>query len=279
MNKLPVPMMNIINGGSHADNNVDFQEFMIVPFGAPTFRESLRYGAEVFHNLKKVLQEKNLNTAVGDEGGFAPNLSSNKEALDVISEAVERAGYKLGEDIAIALDVAASEFYKDGKYVLAGEDRSLSSEDMVQFLSDLAKEYPIISIEDGLDENDWEGFTALTKAIDKVQIVGDDLFVTNVKKLEQGIEQDAANAVLIKLNQIGTLTETMDTIALATRNGYNSVISHRSGETEDTFIADLAVASGCGQIKTGSASRTDRICKYNQLLRIEEELGSAAVFG
>ncbi len=280
VNKLPVPMMNIINGGAHADNNVDFQEFMIVPFGAPTFRESLRYGTEVFHHLKKVLQEKGLNTAVGDEGGFAPNLSSNKAALDIISEAVERSGYKLGEDIGIALDVAASEFYSDGKYKLAGENKALSSEEMVKFLADLAKEYPIISIEDGLDENDWEGFTKLTQEIgDQVQIVGDDLFVTNVNKLNQGIEKEAGNAILIKLNQIGTLTETMDTIALATRNGYNSVISHRSGETEDTFIADLAVASGCGQIKTGSASRTDRICKYNQLLRIEEELGSAAIFG
>ncbi|SMF13770.1 phosphopyruvate hydratase [Pseudobacteriovorax antillogorgiicola] len=280
VSKLPVPMMNIINGGAHADNNVDFQEFMIVPFGAPTFRESLRYGAEVFHNLKKVLKEKGLNTAVGDEGGFAPNLESNKAALDIISEAVTRAGYKLGEDIAIALDVAASEFYKDGKYVLAGESKSLDRDEMVKFLAELTKEYPIISIEDGLDENDWEGFKMLTDEVgDHVQIVGDDLFVTNVNRLSQGIEQNAANAVLIKLNQIGTVTETMDTIAMATRHGYNSVISHRSGETEDTFIADLAVATGCGQIKTGSASRTDRICKYNQLLRIEEELGSSAVFG
>ena len=278
--KLPVPMMNIINGGAHADNNVDFQEFMIVPFGAPTFRESLRYGTEVFHHLKKVLQAKGLNTAVGDEGGFAPNLKSNKEALDIITEAVASAGYKLGEDIGIALDVAASEFYKGDKYELKGEGKSLSSEEMVAFLTDLAKEYPIISIEDGLDENDWAGFTALTQSIGSdVQIVGDDLFVTNVNKLAKGIAENAANAVLIKLNQIGTLTETMDTISMATRSGYNSVISHRSGETEDTFIADLAVASGCGQIKTGSASRTDRICKYNQLLRIEEELGSTAVFG
>lgn len=280
VNKLPVPMMNIINGGAHADNNVDFQEFMIVPFGAPTFRESLRYGTEVFHALKAVLKEKGLNTAVGDEGGFAPNLESNKAALVVIAEAVERAGYKLGEDIAIALDVAASEFYKDGKYVLEGEGKTLEREEMVSFLSELTKEYPIISIEDGLDENDWEGFKALTEKVgDHVQIVGDDLFVTNVNRLSQGIEQEAANAVLIKLNQIGTVTETMDTINLATRHGYNSVISHRSGETEDTFIADLAVATGCGQIKTGSTSRTDRICKYNQLLRIEEELGATAVFG
>lgn len=280
VSRLPVPMMNIINGGAHADNNVDFQEFMIVPIGAPTFREALRYGTEVFHNLKSVLKEKGLNTAVGDEGGFAPNLESNKAALDVISEAVSRAGYKLGDDIAIALDVAASEFYEDGQYHLRGEDRKLSSEEMVQFLADLSKEYPIISIEDGLDENDWAGFTQLTEKIGStVQIVGDDLFVTNVERLEQGIEQGAGNAVLIKLNQIGTVTETMDTISLATRNGYNSVISHRSGETEDTFIADLAVATGCGQIKTGSASRTDRICKYNQLLRIEEELGSTAIYG
>lgn len=278
--KMPVPMMNIINGGAHADNNVDFQEFMIVPFGAPTFRESLRYGTEVFHHLKKVLKDRGLNTAVGDEGGFAPDLKSNKEALEIISEAVEKAGYKLGEDIAIALDVAASEFYNGDKYELKGENKSLSSDEMVSFLTNLAKEYPIISIEDGLDENDWAGFCALTAAIgDDVQIVGDDLFVTNVNKLAKGIEEQAGNAVLIKLNQIGTLTETMDTIAMATRNGFNSVISHRSGETEDTFIADLAVASGCGQIKTGSASRTDRICKYNQLLRIEEELGSTAVFG
>ncbi|NRA68855.1 MAG: phosphopyruvate hydratase [Pseudobacteriovorax sp.] len=280
VSKLPVPMMNIINGGAHADNNVDFQEFMIVPFGAPTFRESLRYGAEVFHHLKKVLKERGLNTAVGDEGGFAPDLKSNKEALEIISIAVEQAGYKLGEDIGIALDVAASEFFEDGNYHLKGEGKTLTSEEMVNFLSDLAKEYPIISIEDGLDENDWSGFAALTAAIGStVQIVGDDLFVTNVNKLNRGIEEESGNAVLIKLNQIGTLTETMDTIALATRNGFNSVISHRSGETEDTFIADLAVASGCGQIKTGSASRTDRICKYNQLLRIEEELASAAVFG
>ena len=280
VSKLPVPMMNIINGGAHADNNVDFQEFMIVPFGAPTFRESLRYGAEVFHHLKKVLKERGLNTAVGDEGGFAPDLKSNKEALEIISIAVEQAGYKLGEDIGIALDVSASEFFEDGNYHLKGEGKTLTSEEMVNFLSDLAKEYPIISIEDGLDENDWSGFAALTAAIGStVQIVGDDLFVTNVNKLNRGIEEESGNAVLIKLNQIGTLTETMDTIALATRNGFNSVISHRSGETEDTFIADLAVASGCGQIKTGSASRTDRICKYNQLLRIEEELASAAVFG
>lgn len=279
-NRLPVPMMNIINGGAHADNNVDFQEFMVVPFGAPTFREALRYGTEVFHSLKSVLKENGLNTAVGDEGGFAPNLRSNKEALDMILEAVARAGFTQGEDIGIALDVAATEFYKDGQYVLAGEGKGFDRDGMVSFLSSLAKEYPILSIEDGLDENDWEGFAALTAEIgDQVQIVGDDLFVTNVNRLQQGIEQQAANAILIKLNQIGTLTETLDAIDLATRNGYNSVISHRSGETEDTTIADLAVASGCGQIKTGSASRSDRIAKYNQLLRIEEELGALAQFG
>lgn len=278
--RLPVPMMNIINGGAHADNNVDFQEFMVVPFGAPTFRESLRYGVEVFHALKSVLKEKKLNTAVGDEGGFAPDLISNKAALDVIMEAIQRAGFKPGEDIGIALDVAASEFFRDGSYQLAGEKKNFDREGFVKFLAQLAKEYPILSIEDGLDENDWEGFRMLTSEIgEQVQIVGDDLFVTNVNRLQRGIEEHAANAVLIKLNQIGTLTETLDTISLATRSGYNSIISHRSGETEDATIADLAVATGCGQIKTGSASRTDRICKYNQLLRIEEELGATARFG
>lgn len=278
--RLPVPMMNIINGGAHADNNVDFQEFMVVPFGAPTFRESLRYGVEVFHSLKSVLKEKKLNTAVGDEGGFAPDLISNKAALDVIMEAIQRAGFKPGEDIGIALDVAASEFFKDGGYQLAGEKKTFDREGFVKFLAQLAREYPILSIEDGLDENDWEGFRMLTSEIgEQVQIVGDDLFVTNVNRLQRGIEERAANAVLIKLNQIGTLTETLDTISLATRSGYNSIISHRSGETEDATIADLAVATGCGQIKTGSASRTDRICKYNQLLRIEEELGATARFG
>jgi len=279
-NRLPVPMMNIINGGAHADNNVDFQEFMIVPFGAPTFRESLRYGVEVFHSLKSVLKEKKLNTAVGDEGGFAPDLASNKAALDILMEAIQKAGFKPGEDVGIALDVAASEFWKNGEYFLEGEKRSLDREGMVKFLAGLARDYPIMSIEDGLDENDWEGFRMLTSEIgDQVQIVGDDLFVTNSNRLQQGIEQNAANAILIKLNQIGTLTETLDAITLATRSGYNSIISHRSGETEDSTIADLAVAVGCGQIKTGSASRTDRICKYNQLLRIEEELGATARFG
>jgi len=278
-NRLPVPMMNILNGGSHADNNVDFQEFMIIPKGAPSFREGLRYGTEVFHALKKVLKDKGLNTAVGDEGGFAPDLSSNKQALDLILQAIEIAGYKPGEDISLALDVAASEFCAAGSYELAGEGKTLDSSGMVNFLAELAGSYPIISIEDGLDENDWNGFTELTARIgSKVQIVGDDLFVTNSKRLADGIERKAANAILIKLNQIGTLTETMEAIDLATRSGYRSVISHRSGETEDTTIADLAVATGCGQIKTGSASRTDRICKYNQLLRIEDDLGDQAKY-
>ncbi len=279
-NILPVPMMNIINGGAHADNNVDFQEFMIVPFGAPTFRESLRYGTEVFHALKSVLKGKKLNTAVGDEGGFAPDLPSNKAALDIIMEAIHKAGFKPGEDIGIALDVAATEFFKDGQYRLDGEKRNFESDGMVKFLAGLAREYPILSIEDGFDENDWDGFRKLTLELNnKVQIVGDDLFVTNTARLKRGIEEKAGNAILIKLNQIGTLTETLNAVQLATRNSFNSIISHRSGETEDTFIADLAVASGAGQIKTGSASRTDRICKYNQLLRIEEELGATARFG
>ncbi|MBC7532001.1 MAG: phosphopyruvate hydratase, partial [Oligoflexus sp.] len=279
-NRLPVPMMNIINGGAHADNNVDFQEFMIVPFGAPTFRESLRYGAEVFHALKSVLKSKKMNTAVGDEGGFAPDLPSNKAALDIIMEAITKAGFKPGVDIGIALDVAATEFYKDGTYNLEGEGKSYDRDGMVEFLAGLSRDYPILSIEDGFDENDWDGFRLLTQEIgSKVQIVGDDLFVTNTSRLQRGIEEKAGNAILIKLNQIGTLTETLNAIHLATRNGFNSIISHRSGETEDTFIADLAVATGVGQIKTGSTSRTDRICKYNQLLRIEEELGAVARFG
>lgn len=277
--RLPVPLMNIINGGAHADNNVDFQEFMIVPKNAPSFREALRYGAEIFHALKKVLSAKGLATSVGDEGGFAPNLESNKAALDVILKAIETAGYKPGDDVAIALDVAASSFYENGKYNLAGEKRILHSEEMVQFLVDLAGKYPIISIEDGLAEHDWDGFAKLTAKIgDKVQIVGDDLFVTNSKLLRKGIQQKSANAILIKLNQIGSLSETLQTIEMAKQAGFHSIISHRSGETEDTTIADLAVATGVGQIKTGSASRTDRICKYNQLLRIEEELGSVAQY-
>ena len=279
-NRLPVPMMNIINGGAHADNNVDFQEFMIVPYGAPTFREALRYGAEVFHSLKSVLKGKKLNTAVGDEGGFAPDLPSNKAALDIIMEAIHKAGFKPGVDIGIALDVAATEFFEKSQYVLHGENTSFDRKGMVKFLAQLTKDYPILSIEDGLDENDWEGWKALTAEIgNKVQIVGDDLFVTNTQRLQRGIEEKSANAILIKLNQIGTLTETLDAVQLATRNGYKSVISHRSGETEDTTIADLAVATGCGQIKTGSTSRTDRIAKYNQLLRIEEELGAMARYG
>lgn len=278
--RMPVPMMNILNGGSHADNACDFQEFMIVPHGAPSFREGLRYGTEVFHHLKKVLIAAKLATGVGDEGGFAPDLKSNAHALDVILEAITQAGFKPGEDISIALDVAASEFYKDGKYILASENKTLSSDDMVKMLAGMVEKYPIVSIEDGLNENDWDGFVNLTKTVgDRVQIVGDDLFVTNEKFLRKGIAAGAGNAILIKLNQIGTLTETLATIELAKANGYNSVISHRSGETEDTTIADLAVATGVGQIKTGSASRTDRICKYNQLLRIEEQLGSLAQYG
>lgn len=278
-NRLPVPLMNIINGGSHADNNVDFQEFMIAPIGASSFSEALRMGTEVFHHLKAVLKGKGLNTAVGDEGGFAPNLESNEEALAVISEAIKSAGYTVGKDVSFALDVAASEFCNNGKYELAGEGRTLSSPEMVDLLASLCEKYPIISIEDGLDEHDWEGFINLTEKVgDKVQIVGDDLFVTNPARLRDGIEKKAGNAILIKLNQIGTLTETMECIETAKVAGFNSIISHRSGETEDTFIADLAVATGVGQIKTGSASRTDRVCKYNQLLRIEEELGSITTY-
>jgi enolase len=277
--RMPVPLMNIINGGAHADNNVDFQEFMIVPVGAPTFREGLRWGTEVFHALKKVLKGKKLNTAVGDEGGFAPDLKSNTEALDVIMTAIAEAGFKPGKDISLALDVAAASFTKDGKYVLAGENRTVDSDGMVKLLVEMSRNYPIVSIEDGLDEHDWNGFIKLTKEIgSKVQIVGDDLFVTNTKRLKDGIIKNAANAILIKLNQIGTVSETLEAVNMARQSGFNSIISHRSGETEDTFIADLAVATGCGQIKTGSASRTDRICKYNQLLRIEEELGNNAQY-
>lgn len=277
--RMPVPMMNIINGGSHADNKCDFQEFMIIPHGAPSFREGLRYGVEVFHHLKDVLKAAGMATGVGDEGGFAPDLNSNQHALDVILEAIEKAGFKAGKDISIALDVAASEFYKDGQYNLQSEGKVLSSGQMVDMLEGLVEKYPIISIEDGLHENDWDGFKDLTARVgEKVQIVGDDLFVTNKKFLQKGIESKSANAILIKLNQIGTLTETLETVQLATANGFASVISHRSGETEDTTIADLAVATGAGQIKTGSASRTDRICKYNQLLRIEEELGDLAEY-
>ena len=273
--QLPVPMMNIINGGEHADNNVDIQEFMIMPVSAETFKEALRMGTEVFHNLKKVLSEKGLSTAVGDEGGFAPNLGSNEEALSTIITAIERAGYVPGEDIMLAMDAASSEFYdaETGKYELKGEGKSLTSEELVNWYSDLVEKYPIISIEDGLDENDWEGHALLTDKVgDKVQLVGDDLFVTNTEKLARGIEEGVANSILIKVNQIGTLTETFEAIEMAARAGYTSVISHRSGETEDTTIADIAVAVNAGQIKTGAPSRSDRVAKYNQLLRIEDEL-------
>ena len=278
--ELPVPMMNILNGGSHADNNVDIQEFMIMPVGARSFKEALRYGAEVFHSLKSVLKDKGLNTAVGDEGGFAPNLGSNEEALQVIITAINNAGYKPGEDIYIALDAASSEFYKDGKYILGAEaEPEKSGSQLIDFYADLVGKYPIISLEDGLDEDDWESWAELTaKLTDKIQIVGDDLFVTNPKRLKRGIDQKIGNSILIKVNQIGTLTETLDTIEMAKRAGYTCVISHRSGETEDATIADIAVATNAGQIKTGSLSRSDRIAKYNQLLRIEEELGDRALF-
>ena len=279
---LPVPMMNIINGGAHADNSVDAQEFMVAPYGAPNFREALRMGAEVFHTLKGVLKKRGYSTAVGDEGGFAPNLKSNEEALEVVMEAITGAGYKPGEEIGITLDPAASEFYDPArkKYIFKKSDKSeRSSEEMVRFWSDWVAKYPIVSIEDGMAENDWEGWKMLTDAIgDKCQLVGDDLFVTNTQRLLMGIERGVANSILVKVNQIGTLTETLDAMATATRAGYTCIASHRSGETEDSFIADLAVATNAGQIKTGSASRTDRICKYNQLLRIEEELGASARF-
>ena len=275
---LPVPMMNIINGGAHADNNVDFQEFMIAPVGASCFEEAIRMGAEVFHNLKAVLKARGMVTSVGDEGGFAPNLSSNEEALKVIVEAIEKAGYTT-EQVKICLDVASSEFYEDGVYNLAGEGKKLSRTEMVDFLANWVANYPIISIEDGMAEEDWEGWKMLTDKIgDKCQLVGDDLFVTNTKRLAKGIETKTANSILIKVNQIGSLTETLEAIAMAHDAHYTAISSHRSGETEDTFIADLAVATNCGQIKTGSASRSDRIAKYNQLIRIEQELGSAAKY-
>jgi enolase len=279
-NTLPTPMMNILNGGAHADNNVDFQEFMVMPVGAESFSEALRWGVEVFHTLKGVLKKRGYNTAVGDEGGFAPSVKSNVEGIEVVLEAITQAGYKPGEEIAIALDPAASEFFQDGKYVFKKSDKSSkSSDDMVRFWAKWANDYPIVSLEDGLAENDWDGWANLTKELgDKIQLVGDDLFVTNVEFLQEGIDKHVANSILIKVNQIGTVSETLDAIDLARRNGYTSIISHRSGETEDTFIADLAVATGAGQIKTGSASRTDRVAKYNQLLRIEEELGSGARF-
>jgi enolase len=276
---LPVPMMNILNGGKHADNNVDIQEFMIMPIKAANFRECLRMGTEIFHNLRKVLQERGYNTSVGDEGGFAPDLKSNEEALECIMLAIEKAGYKAGEEVCIALDVAATELYVNSKYHLSGEGLTKTSTEMIDYYEDLCSRYPIISIEDGLSEDDWQGWQALTARLgEKIQIVGDDLFVTNTKRLMQGIEQKAANAILIKLNQIGTLTETLATIEMAKSADFNSVISHRSGETEDSFIADLAVATNAGQIKTGAPSRTDRVVKYNQLLRIEEELGTSAHF-
>ncbi len=276
---MPVPMMNIINGGSHADNSVDLQEFMILPVGAPTFREAIRYGAEVFHNLAKVLKAKGLATTVGDEGGFAPNLSSNEEAIEVILEAIEKAGYKAGVDIFLGMDAAASEYYEDGKYVLSAENRSFDSIEMNDFLAAWVEKYPIISIEDGLDQNDWAGWKDQTEKLGgKIQLVGDDLFVTNPKILAEGIEKGIANSILIKVNQIGTLTETFAAVEMAHAAGYTAVMSHRSGETEDTTIADLAVATGTGQIKTGSLSRSDRVAKYNRLMKIEEELGEAAVY-
>ena len=278
-NVMPVPMMNIINGGSHADNSIDLQEFMIVPVGANSIAEAVRYGAEIFHSLKKVLNEKGLNTAVGDEGGFAPDLPSNEAAIEVILTAISDAGYVAGKEIMIAIDAASSEFYKDGLYVLASENRSLSSAEFVDLLATWVDQYPIISIEDGMDENDWAGWKLLTDRIgNRVQLVGDDLFVTNTKILSKGIEQGVGNSILIKVNQIGTLTETLAAIDMAKDAGYTAVVSHRSGETEDTTIADLAVATNAGQIKTGSLSRSDRIAKYNQLIRIESELGQAATY-
>ncbi len=276
---LPAPMMNVVNGGAHADNNVDLQEFMIFPLGAPSFREALRWGAEVFHALAQVLHAKGYSTAVGDEGGFAPNLGSNREAIELVIAAIEKAGYRPGEQIAIALDPAASEFYENGSYVLAGEKKALDSEEMISFWADWVGRYPIVSIEDGLEESDWAGWARLTAELGgRVQLVGDDIFVTNAAILKKAIAEHVGNAILIKVNQIGTLTETLEAIRIARAAGYAAVLSHRSGETEDTTIADLAVATGVGQIKTGSASRTDRICKYNQLLRIEAELGGRAEF-
>ncbi len=274
---LPVPMMNIINGGEHADNPIDFQEFMIMPVGAANIMEAVRCGSEIFHTLKKALHEKGLATGVGDEGGFAPNIASTAEALDFIMASVEKAGYKPGDDVMIALDCAATEFFKDGKYNISGEGKILSSHEMAEYLANLTRQYPILSIEDGMAEDDWEGWKALTDMIgDKVQLVGDDLFVTNPKRLKKGIEGGYANSLLVKVNQIGTLTETLEAVSLAQRSRYTAVMSHRSGETEDATIADLAVATNCGQIKTGSLARSDRLAKYNQLIRIEEELGDSA---
>jgi enolase 1/2/3 len=276
---LPVPMMNVLNGGAHADNKVDFQEFMIVPWGAKSFSECLRIGAEVFHHLKKTLHDRGLGTAVGDEGGFAPDLDSNEDALRVLMDGIRAAGYEPGEDVAIALDPATSELFEDGRYVLEHEGRSLSADELAGYWADLAARYPIVSIEDGMDEGDWSGWSTLTQRIgSRVQLVGDDLFVTNTQRLRRGIDEGVANSILIKVNQIGTLTETLEAIKLARENGYTAVMSHRSGETEDVTIADLAVATGCGQIKTGAPSRSDRVAKYNQLLRIEEALGADAAF-
>ncbi len=276
---LPVPMLNVLNGGAHADNNVDFQEFMVVPVGAASFREALRWGAETYHVLKGVLHERGLSTAIGDEGGFAPSLESTEEAVQVLVEAIERAGFAPGDDVALALDVASTEFFTNGTYNLAGEGRELSPAEMVGLLGELASRYPIVSIEDGCAEEDWDGWAELTRAVgDRVQLVGDDLFVTNVERLQRGIDAGVGNSILVKVNQIGSLSETLDTVELATRAGYTSVMSHRSGETEDTTIADLAVATNCGQIKTGAPARSDRVAKYNQLLRIEDDLGDAAAF-
>ncbi|MFT5530412.1 MAG: enolase [Candidatus Poriferisodalaceae bacterium] len=276
---LPVPMMNVINGGEHADNNVDIQEFMIMPVGAASFSEGLRWGVETYHVLKSVVAERGLSTAIGDEGGFAPNLGSNEEALALLVEAIERAGFRPGDDMALAMDAASSEFFHDGVYDLAGEGRQLSPSDFSAYLADLCDRYPIVSIEDGMDEEDWDGWASLTTAVgDRIQLVGDDLFVTNTERLSRGISTQTANSILIKVNQIGTLTETLDTVGLATRNAYTSVMSHRSGETEDTTIADLAVATNCGQIKTGAPARSDRVAKYNQLLRIEQDLGEGAAY-
>ena len=276
---LPAPMMNVVNGGVHADNTIDMQEFMIMPVGAPSFREALRWGTETYHTLKKVLHDRGLSTAVGDEGGFAPNLATNEDAIRILLEAIEKAGYTPGEDIAIAMDPAMSELYRDGAYHLAGEGKVLSRDEMVAYWQRLVETYPIVSIEDGMHEDDWDGWAALTTAVGhRVQLVGDDLFVTNVSRLRMGIDRSIANAVLVKVNQIGSLSETLDTVELATRNSYSSVMSHRSGETEDATIADLAVATNCGQIKTGAPARSDRVAKYNQLLRIEEQLGEQAEF-
>jgi len=278
-NRLPLPFLNILNGGKHADNNVDIQEFMITPVGAPTFREAFRYAVETYHSLKSVLKSKNHSTAVGDEGGFAPNLSSNEEAIELIIAGIEKAGYKPGKDIAIALDPAASEFYEDGKYVMKADNSKLSSEEMVAFYAKLVSKYPIISIEDGLAENDWNGWKILTQQLGgKIQLVGDDIFVTNKKIVAEGIKQGIANSVLIKLNQIGTVTETLETVELSKKEGYTCMFSHRSGETEDAFLADVVVATGCGQIKTGAPARSERVAKYNQLIRIEERLGNQSIF-